>query len=225
MPRVLLDHDLVQAPLRWEVGARDRLDGECEPLLHPGPPVQHGSDQRQGVGWLDLGEEPHAPHLDPEHRTADMRGSVRRPQERPVASDAHHEVERLADLRRVAFVGEQHRRRPHARSPRVERPSRHDRGLPFRVHHDPDPAHAATFRPRRRRPRRRSWPPASRVGRRAGTPRCRRGPAPARPSPPAARIRCGRRFRPPPTAPAPTRRGRGRRRRSPRRPVRPRTAA
>ena len=78
MSCVLLDHDLVQAPLRGEVRARDGLDGECEPLLHPGSAVQHRTHERQGVHGLDLGEEPHAPHLDPQHRAPDVRGRIRR---------------------------------------------------------------------------------------------------------------------------------------------------
>ena len=49
MAGALLDHDLVQRPLRGERGAVAGSRGERQPLLDPGRARQHRADQRRAA--------------------------------------------------------------------------------------------------------------------------------------------------------------------------------
>ena len=65
MARMLLDHDLVQPPLRLEVHASDGLDGEREALLDPGGSRQHGPDQRRRPSGSTSVRKPSRPTFTP----------------------------------------------------------------------------------------------------------------------------------------------------------------
>ena len=166
MAGALLDHHLVEGPLRLERGPPSGSAVTASRSSIRASPARTARHDRSGVLGFDLGEEAHPAHLHAEDGRGEQRRQVRRAQERAVAAHRQHEV---GGVRHLPVVGPGGRalRRQH----RLDVTGGSDGGLAPFVHDERDAAHASGSSS--------AGAPGSSISataparRAAGTPRCR----------------------------------------------------